>query len=221
MWILGLYFPVLAFCVGVRNCPSRSRWGANKQPPVLDRGKHRLRGSHPTSHKCAIFSEFNICPTKISSITWILLGPIEYVCPTCIQWLDGSCVKGRVSHWLRCCCSSFGDCSSNLKASQGYFQLMIHTCHLDAEAALSIIANQRWNLAMHRRERVLNWNKRKWLKMPTLQVPTFPAVIRSRWRRGGAAGLLIGTADGRLCAPLHLLSTRPSFSSFFLSLLFL
>ena len=45
-------------------------------------------------------------------------------------------------------------------------------------------------------------------KIPTLQVPTFPAVIRSRWRRGAATGGRRADWDGRRCpAPLRLLST--------------
>ena len=58
---------------------------------------------------------------------------------------DGNCVKGRVFPLITLLViwRLLLECSSNLKASQGYFQLIIHTCHLEAEAALSIIANQR------------------------------------------------------------------------------
>ena len=148
--ILGIYFPVsaLTFCVGVRNCPSPSRWVANKQPPVLDRGKHRLRGSRPTSHKCAIFSEFDIYPRKISSngYCWGRLNMcVPLISSDSKHSGDGNCVKGRVFPLITLLViwRLLLECSSNLKASQGYFQLIIHTCHLEAEAALSIIANQR------------------------------------------------------------------------------
>ena len=157
MRILQIYFPVLAltFCVGVRNCPSRSRWVANKQPPVLDR-ENTVSEAH-----IQLLTNIQYLPHEgifdtidIAGADWIRVCHLYPVTPNTVAM--GAVWKEEFSHWLRC--SSFGRCCSSARPisnSQGYFQLITHTCHLDAEAALSIIANQRWNLAMHTRQRVL------------------------------------------------------------------
>ena len=154
----------MTFCVGVRNCPSRSRWVANKQPPVLGKGK--TPSPRFSSNFSQIFSEFNIWKIFWYSTKEILLGPIEYVChlyPVTPNTVMGFVWKEEFSHWLR---SSFGHCSSPrpISNSQGYFQLMIHLCHLDAAPAqlpqFSIIANQRRNLAMLNSSTKKRWSQK-------------------------------------------------------------
>ena len=125
-------FLAVTFCVGVRNCPSRSSRVTNKQPLVLCRGKHRLADSNmsfanvqfPFYRVILYFLTFWNCESSTfrSSNVWPRLQILwwEFV------W------KEEFSRWLRCRLS-FGPQSPPwpISNSQGYFQLIIHLCHLN------------------------------------------------------------------------------------------
>ena len=128
--------------------------------------------------------------------------------------------KEEFSHWLR---SSFGheECSRArpISNSQGYFQLMIHLCHLDAAPAqlpqFPIIANQRWNLALLKKTKSFQPKKKKRNKKfrpckSRLSPPLFAADGVEEQRR--AAAVLIGTADGALLHFAYYLLYPPSFN---------
>ena len=114
------HFRVLAmtFCVGVRNCPSRSRWVANKQPPVLDRGKHRpvqlltnvqsFQNSISTPEKYLRYNGY--CWGRLNMCVPLISSDSKY-------GGDGSCVKGRVFPLITLLViwRLLLECSSNLK----------------------------------------------------------------------------------------------------------
>ena len=153
------YFPVLemTFCVDARNCPSRSRWEANKHPPpgeniVSEDSSNFSLFCRP----CDLIKRF-LLPTNISNRD-IAVGQFKIIMYPAYVVLcvfddfkyDELCERKSFSHWLRSL--SFGDQRARpISNSQGYFQLMIIFCHLDSAAApgqFLIIANQRRNLAM-------------------------------------------------------------------------
>ena len=122
------HFRVLAmtFCVGVRNCPSRSRWVANKQPRSSAKGENTV-----SEDLIQLFTNLRFSQNQLSSNTPQKFLDIQTenrylwgwlnISATYIQWLQirwwELCERKSFSHWLRFVIWTRGvfECSSNLK----------------------------------------------------------------------------------------------------------